>query len=37
MKIIVHNTTKTRNVIVVPTEISQSHAVPLPPSYSTSD
>lgn len=37
MKIIVHNTTKTRNVIVVPTEISQSHAVRFPPGYSTID
>jgi hypothetical protein len=32
--IIIHNTTKDRNIIVVPTEISQSHAVKFPPGYS---
>jgi hypothetical protein len=37
MKIIIHNTTKDRNVIVVPTEISQSHAVKFPPGHSTID
>lgn len=37
MKIIIRNTTKDRNVIVVPTEISQSHAVKFPPGYSTID
>jgi hypothetical protein len=37
MKIIIRNTTKERNVIVVPTEISQSHAVKFPPGHSTID
>lgn len=37
MKILIHNTTKDRNVIVVPTEVTQGHSVKFPPGYSLID